>query len=214
MFTGIIEGIGVIASVQRNVEDIAIDVDTHSLIDNPVIGESIALNGVCLTVVKINGPILTFDLSAETIKRTTFANVKYGARMNLERAMRLGDRMGGHYVQGHVDCVGTITRITPSGEGYLVEIKLPTEGMRYVIEKGSIAISGISLTVADKLESSITIAVIPHTWDVTSLKELSSGSTVNVEYDIIAKYVENMVLPFNKPGNGNIDEDFLNRHGF
>ncbi len=214
MFTGIIEGIGVISSIKRNEEDFSIDVDTGGNVSDPQIGESVALDGVCLTVVKAVGATLTFDLSVETINRTSFKTAKPGDRLNLERALKLGDRLGGHIVSGHVDCVGALTRVTPSGEGYEIEVELPAEGMKYVIGKGSIAISGISLTVADKLERSVTVAIIPHTFEVTSLKGLKPGSTVNIEYDMMAKYVENIVKPYIGTGGGKIDKDFLARHGF
>lgn len=214
MFTGIIEGIGVISSIQRNEDDFAINVETGSNVSDPQIGESVALDGVCLTVVKAVGSTLTFDLSVETINRTSFKTAKQGDRLNLERALKLGDRLGGHIVSGHVDCVGALTRVTPSGEGYEIEVELPDEGMKYIIEKGSIAISGISLTVAAKLERSVTVAIIPHTFEVTSLKGLKPGSTVNIEYDMMAKYVENIVKPYIGDGGGKIDRDFLSKHGF
>jgi len=213
VFTGIIESIGKIASITRRAEDFSIAVDAGGAIANPVIGESVAVDGVCLTVVSFSGSILSFDVSAETISRSTFKNSKAGDTVNLERAMRLGDRVGGHLVSGHVDTVGEIRRITPSGEGFEVEIGLDRDGMKYIIEKGSIAISGISLTVAKKLEQGITIAVIPHTWKQTSLGGLRPGSAVNIEYDMIAKYVENFVNPGEKRGSG-IDSGFLARHGF
>jgi riboflavin synthase len=214
MFTGIIEGIGVISSIQRNEDDFAINVETGSNVSDPQIGESVALDGVCLTVVKAAGSLLTFDLSVETINRTSFKTAKQGDRLNLERALKLGDRLGGHIVSGHVDCVGALVRVTPSGEGYEIEVELPDEGMKYIIEKGSIAISGISLTVAAKLERSVTVAIIPHTFEVTSLKGLKPGSTVNIEYDMMAKYVENIVKPYIDTGGGKIDKDFLSKHGF
>ncbi|MBI5816790.1 MAG: riboflavin synthase [Nitrospinae bacterium] len=213
MFTGIIESAGKITSIARRAEDFSITVDAGGAMANPVIGESVAVDGVCLTVVSASGPNLVFDVSSETISRTTFKNAKPGGVVNLERAMRLGDRLGGHMVSGHVDCVGTVARISPAGEGYEVEISLPPEGMKYIIEKGSIAIAGISLTVASKLAGSVTIAVIPHTWQNTSLGASTPGTDVNIEYDMISKYVENFVNPGNKDKKG-IDAGFLARHGF
>ncbi|VAX24141.1 Riboflavin synthase eubacterial/eukaryotic [hydrothermal vent metagenome] len=213
MFTGIIEGIGVISAIRHGGGDISIDVDTGDAVIDPAIGESVALDGVCLTVVNAKGPILSFDISVETIARSNFKKVKVGTRLNLERAMRMGDRLGGHMVSGHVDCLGLIKKALPSGEGYEVEIELPEEGMKYVIEKGSISISGISLTVAKKLATGITIAVIPHTWEVTSLGGLSPGSPVNIEYDMIGKYVENFIQAFNTSG-GSITKEFLKDNGF
>lgn len=213
MFTGIIEGVGVITAIRRGDGDISIDVDTGSAVIDPKIGESVALDGVCLTVVNAVGSILSFDISVETIARSIFKKVKVGDKLNIERAMRMGDRLGGHMVSGHVDCLGSFKRATPSGEGYEVEIELPKDGMKYVIEKGSISISGISLTVASKLASGITIAIIPHTWEVTSLGRLSAGEPVNIEYDMIGKYVENFIEAFN-PSGGAITKEFLKEHGF
>jgi len=210
MFTGIIEGTGKITAIRRGSSDFSMDVDTAGSVPDPVIGESVALDGVCLTVTAMRGAILSFDVSAETAARTAFKNIRDGDTLNIERAMRLGDRVGGHLVSGHVDCVGMMTRADRSGQGYDIEIALPPDGMKYVIEKGSIAISGISLTVARKLARSVTVAVIPHTWGVTTLSSKRAGSQVNIEYDMIAKYVENFV----SPAGGGVDEDFLSRHGF
>ena len=213
MFTGIIEGTGVIRDIRRGSRDFSIDVDTGSAIPDPRVGESVALDGVCLTVVSSRGAVLSFDVSPETINRTTLREARRGGELNIERAMRLGDRVGGHLVSGHVDTVGELIRVTPSGAGHEIEVGLPVDGMKYIIEKGSIAIAGISLTVASKNERSITVAVIPHTWEVTTLKNLSTGSTVNIEYDMISKYVENFVKTSGRAGGG-VDMDFLSRHGF
>ena len=210
MFTGIIAGIGKIAAIRRGASDFSMDVDTAGAVADPVIGESVALDGVCLTVTAARGSALSFDVSGETVLRTAFKNIRDGDTVNIERAMRLGDRVGGHLVSGHVDCVGKMTRADPSGQGYDVEVELPPDGMKYVIEKGSIAISGVSLTVARKLARSVTVALIPHTWSVTTLSSKRPGSPVNIEYDMIAKYVENFV----KPEGGGVDEDILRRTGF
>lgn len=210
MFTGIIAGIGKITAIRRGPSDFSMDVDTAGAVPDPVIGESVALDGVCLTVTAMRGAILSFDVSAETVSRTAFKNIREGDTVNVERAMRLGDRVGGHLVSGHVDCVGKMTRADRSGQGYEIDVELAPDGMKYVIEKGSIAISGISLTVARKLARSVTVALIPHTWSVTTLSSKGPGAPVNIEYDMIAKYVENFV----KPAGGGIDKDFLSLHGF
>lgn len=210
MFTGIIAGIGKITAIRRGSSDFSMDVDTAGAVPDPVIGESVALDGACLTVTAMRGAILSFDVSAETVSRTAFKNIREGDAVNIERAMRLGDRLGGHLVSGHVDCVGKMTRADRSGQGYEIEVELAPDGMKYVIDKGSIAISGISLTVARKLARSVTVALIPHTWSVTTLSLKRPGSPVNIEYDMIARYVENFV----KPAGGGVDEDFLSRHGF
>ena len=201
-------------NVQRREKDFRLTVDCRSLVESPKLGESVAVDGVCLTVVEAAGALLSFDVSVETINRTNFKELAVGREVNLERALALGDRLGGHIMQGHVDCVGWLRRLSRMGEGYEMEVELPAEGMRYVVEKGSIAISGISLTVAARLERSITVALIPHTFEVTSLKTVTTGSTVNVEYDIIAKYVENLVKPYSAPSGGAITEETLRRGGF
>lgn len=213
MFTGIVIGMGEIVAIRRGDQDFSIDVDTGSAIADPQIGESVSLEGVCLTVVSINGSTLTFDISAETIDRSTFKNAQVGDKLNMERAARMGDPLGGHLVSGHVDCVGTLTRVTPVGEGYEIEIELPADGMKYVIEKGSISISGISLTVAYKKEKSVTVAIIPHTWEVTTLGGLSTGEPVNIEYDMIGKYIESFVQALNPPGQ-RINKELTDKSGF
>lgn len=213
MFTGIVEGVGTIKTVRRAVADLSLKVDTGSYVDNPVIGESVALNGVCLTVVTINGSVLTFDVSSETLSRTTFKDVKTGDKVNIERATRLGGRMGGHLVSGHIDTVGTLARCDAVGDGYEIEVSLPQSDMKYIIEKGSIAVDGMSLTVAVKRERSFTVAVIPHTYNETRLNTLKLGSFVNIEYDMIAKYVENFVNTAVSSG-GSVDKEFLKKHGF
>ena len=210
MFTGIIEGIGNVTAIKPRKGDITISVDTGPFIENPVIGESVAVEGACLTVIKINGSVLDFDVSKETLDKTTLSNIKRGGKVNLERAMMMGSRLGGHLVSGHIDTTAVVKQITPSGDGYTLEVSLDDRGMRYIIEKGSVALSGISLTVAEKRKGSITVALIPHTWKETTLCLCQTGSVLNVEYDMIAKYIENFVTP----ESGGVSKDFLSRHGF
>jgi riboflavin synthase len=210
MFTGIIEGLGVVVAINRRGPNFSLTIDTKTVIIDPVIGESIACDGVCLTVTKINGTNLDFDVSAETIDRSTFGKIRIGGKVNLERALALGGRVGGHLVAGHVDRVGKIVGVVPVGAGYEIEIALDDAGMRYIIDKGSIAIAGISLTVARKKERSVIVAVIPHTMTATTLANAGPGIEVNVEYDMIGKYVENFV----NPTRGGISLETLGRHGF
>lgn len=214
MFTGIVAGIGTVKNVMRREGDFRLAIDTGAVVEAPSLGESVAVDGVCLTVVEANGGILSFDVSLETINRTDFKEMRQGREVNLERAMAVGDRLGGHIMQGHVDCVGVLKKMDRAGEGYEMEVELPREGMRYVVEKGSIAISGISLTVARALERSITVALIPHTFLMTNLKTKTTGSKVNIEYDIIAKYVENLVKPYTGSSEGRITGEMLKRSGF
>jgi riboflavin synthase len=214
MFTGIIEGLGEIKSIRSGSKSFSLDIDTGDVLENPSLGESVAIDGVCLTIVAWKHSIMSFDVSKETLNRTTFNDLREGNRVNLERAMRLGDRVGGHIVQGHVDSVGTLVKVATSGNGYEVEVEPKIEAMKYIIEKGSIAISGISLTVAKKNKRTFSIAIIPHTWETTTLKFKKQGSKVNIECDMIAKYVENLVKPFNVRSGNDIDESFLGNHGF
>lgn len=212
MFTGIIIGVGKIGAVRHGAQGLSMDVDTAGAVPDPVIGESVALNGVCLTVTAARGALLTFDVSAETLRRTTFSGAAPGREVNIERALRLGDRLGGHLVQGHVDGVGTVAAVTPAGEGYELEIELPPDGVRYSVEKGSIAVDGVSLTVARKTGANIAIAIIPHTWANTTLRTARPGTAVNIEYDMMAKYVENFTRPL--ISGGGVSEELLRRAGF
>lgn len=195
MFTGLIEEVGEIVSVSRIGGGRKISVKANEVMDDLKIDDSIALNGVCQTVVSRTDK--TFDVEAveETLRKTTLHDLKPGEKINLERAAALGDRMGGHLVQGHVDCTGHILRINPESTGRLVWIAFPEKFSRYVVPQGSICIHGISLTVAKVEGAKFMVSIIPHTWDVTVLKKMKPGSVVNLEFDIIGKYVEKMVEP-------------------
>jgi riboflavin synthase len=157
------------------------------------IGDSVCINGVCLTVVAASGPRVEFDAIAETLRRSNLGELRAGDRVNLERAMAAGARFGGHIVQGHVDAVGRVSRIAPEATSHLVRVETPPEFLRYVVEKGSIAIDGISLTIAAVDTSSFTVAIIPHTWSVTTLGLRRPGDRVNLEADVLAKYVERLL---------------------
>ncbi|MHB1191328.1 MAG: riboflavin synthase, partial [Armatimonadota bacterium] len=156
-------------------------------------GDSVAVNGTCLTVVRIAPPLLEFDAVSETVERTTLARLRPGDPVNLERALRAGDRLGGHMVQGHVDGTGRLSEMRKAGNQTLLRFAAPTEILRYVVEKGSIAVDGASLTVAEVDGGSFAVAVIPHTLAETTLGDLSTGSAVNLETDIIGKYVYKFV---------------------
>ena len=190
MFTGIIEELGEVREASPHRLIIAARTVTA---DSPI-GASIAVDGCCLTVVENTGGTLAFDLSEETLARTSLRRLQPGTDVNLERPVTLAARLGGHMVQGHVDGVGTIAEIDPQPEGSAVfEVDLPADLMRYVVEKGSITIDGISLTVAGIDASRVTIAVIPHTLAVTTLGTAVIGDPVNIEVDVIAKYVERLM---------------------
>lgn len=190
MFTGIIEATSEVVSYDGTVLQVALP---HVERWEPIkIGESIAVNGACLTVV--SSPPLTFELSEETVGRTAFRNLKAGSMVNLERAARLGDRLGGHLVQGHVDTVGTLVSIEPTGQAHIYRWKVAASYDRYLIDKGSITLNGISLTVVSPAEGEFDTWIIPHTLGETNLGVLRPGDLVNVEFDVIARYVEKMTI--------------------
>lgn len=193
MFTGLIECEGVITRAERTAGGMRLEVYSPEFGRDMAIGDSIAVDGVCLTVVKfIRGAFLT-DVSAETLDRTTLGALQPGAKVNLERALRLSDRLGGHLVSGHVDGVGTLELRQPTGKFTVYQFQAPANVMRYIVEKGSIAVDGISLTVAKLGPAGFTAAVIPQTESVTTLKDKAIGAPVNLEADMLAKYVERFV---------------------
>jgi riboflavin synthase len=197
MFTGIIEHVGRIDSLQHLSGGARLRVDAGPLAASLAISGSIAVNGCCLTAVEIDGGIFTADLSAETLRRTSLGEMKPGARVNLERPLTAGKELGGHFVQGHVDGVGRVTRLAPEGTNWWLGVRVPAEIERYVAMKGSIAIDGISLTVASigpgEGGSIVEAAIIPYTYAHTNLQSLAPGDAVNLEADILAKYVERLV---------------------
>jgi len=189
MFTGIVEELGEVASR----EDGRIVVRCATVTDDSSIGASVAVNGVCLTVVENDGRSLAFDLSPETLSRTTLGGLREGSPVNLERPVTLATRLGGHLVQGHVDGVGAIARIARNGDGVELTVEAPDAVVRYLVEKGSVAVDGVSLTVAGRSARTFDVALIPHTLDVTTLGRSKPGDPVNLEADVIAKYVEGLL---------------------
>lgn len=184
MFTGIVEELGEVESrVGRKLRIRATDT-----LEGVVLGDSIAVNGCCLTVVDFGDGWWEADVTDETYSRTDLGDLESGHRVNLERPVRLVDRLGGHLVQGHVDAVGEIARPVPD-----LEVSIPQDLMRYVVTKGSITVDGVSLTVVDVLEGGFTVAVIPHTAEVTTLGHKAVGDRVNIEVDVVAKYVESLL---------------------
>jgi riboflavin synthase len=189
MFTGLIECKGIITRVERVDGGLRLEIYAPEFGRDMAIGDSVAVDGVCLTLVKfIRGAFLA-DVSQETLERTTLGNLKQGVSANLERALRFSDRLGGHLVTGHIDGVGQIVNRRPAGNSALYQFRAPAWIMRYLTAKGSIAVDGISLTVADLVQDGFTAAVIPHTEEVTTLKEKPIGAGVNLEIDPIARYV-------------------------
>jgi riboflavin synthase len=194
MFTGIIEEIGEVAEVIDAHDFRILRIHAGTVMDDLTLGSSIAVNGVCLTARSITPTGFSADLSRETINRTSLVSLKPGSMVNLERSMRVDSRLGGHIVQGHVDGVGRIRNFDRRGDAWDLEIQYPEAESRYIIEKGSISIDGISLTVASLEGSDVfSVAIIPHTFDNTNLKAAKTGDLVNLEFDILAKYVEKMI---------------------
>lgn len=196
MFTGIIEELGTIRKITLARDGARLEVSAGTVLTDAKLGDSIAVNGVCLTVVDKSSDWFAADVSAETLRRTSLKQAQTGTRVNLERAMAANSRFGGHIVQGHVDGTGQFLEAKTSGDGWVVRIGFPPELARYIVEKGSITVDGISLTIATLGDGWFEIAVIPHTWKATNLSALQRGAAVNLEVDIIAKYVERMMQPF------------------
>jgi riboflavin synthase len=193
VFTGIIEELGRVQSVEQRGEGVRLVVEARTVMEGTLEGDSIAVNGVCLTAVDVRNGSFAADGSRETLQRSTLGRLRAGSVVNLERAVTPSTRLGGHIVQGHVDARGRFLSATEHGGSWTVRIAYPREMARYLVFKGSVAVEGISLTVAALNEEYFEIAVIPKTWDVTNLSHLKSNDEVNLEADIIAKYVERIL---------------------
>ena len=216
MFTGIIEELGKIAGIKKGTKSAVLGVDSAIVVGDVKLGDSISVNGVCLTVVGFTKSSFSAEVMAETLRRSNLGGLKAGGKVNLERALRPTDRMGGHFVSGHIDGVGTIKSVVKEDIADVFTIAAPPEVLKYVIEKGSIAVDGISLTVVDMTEDAFRVSLIPHTSANTTLGFKKAGDTVNLESDLIAKYIERL-LKKSSPGpdgGGGIDQGFLARHGF
>ena len=193
MFTGLVIETGELLSLERAGESARLTLRAPSTGPSAQIGDSIAVNGCCLTVTVRDGERLTFDLLAETLRVTNLGDLASGARVNLEPALGAGAKLGGHFVQGHVDTTAEVLDFSPHGQDFRLEIALPSDFAQYVAFKGSIAVDGISLTVAEVREASFVCWIIPHTREVTNLRERRKGGRVNLEFDLLAKYVERIV---------------------
>ena len=213
MFTGLVEGVGVLAGLTPLAEGLRLTVKTSFPVSELALGESVAVAGACLTVVTLDAPRASFEISTETAARTTFPLKKAGDRVNLERALRLGDRLGGHLVTGHVDGIGVVREVRPGPAHIRLKFELPANLSRLVIEKGSIAVDGISLTVNTCQGTTFTVNVIPHTARATTLASLKVGDRVNLETDIIGKYVARLLGKDDPQGEG-VTPELLARHGF
>ena len=208
MFTGIIEEVGLVKTITNN----KIVVKCSNILSQIALGDSVAVNGVCLTVTAFDDSEFCADISPETFRVTNLQNIRPDNLVNLERAMPANGRFGGHIVSGHIDGVGQVVSIRPNSNFYDLEIKLNSTEVKYVIKKGSITINGISLTVADVVNDTVKLAIIPHTFENTNLKGLKIGDIVNVEVDIFAKYIEKFLST--SDNKSRIDVDFLQRNGF
>jgi riboflavin synthase len=194
MFTGIIETVGEVKEIERE-EDHArliVSLDEKYLTDSKL-GDSISINGVCLTVVEMEAGSVSFDAVYETMRRSSLGHLASGDLVNIELAMRADGRFGGHMVQGHVDAIGNIASIRQHDNAFSIFIDVPRDLMKYIVSKGSVAVDGISLTVVDADDRTFSVAIIPHTWEHTNLSERRAGDAVNIETDIIGKYVERIV---------------------
>lgn len=196
MFTGIIEETGTVETTDRHGSILRARINAGPILEGMVVGDSIAVNGCCLTAIALDATGFTCELTSETLWRTAFEDrLKPGARVNLERPMKANGRFDGHIVQGHVDGVGTVKELRRDGTAATLVVEPPPELLRYLVEKGSIAVDGISLTVAALVGPAFTVAIIPYTLDATNLRDAQPGDPVNLEVDVIAKYVERLLAP-------------------
>ena len=210
MFTGIIEEMGTVRRLNQSPNRCELELSASKVLEGTQIGDSIAVNGVCLTVIRLGEEHFTADVMPETLRRSNLGQLKPGSKVNLERAMAANGRFGGHIVAGHIDGTGKILAMQPEGNAVLVTISATPELLRYVVEKGSIAIDGISLTVAKVSHTDFTVSLIPHTGEETTLLKHRPGEIVNLETDIIGKYVEKLMHP---KSNG-VTMELLQQNGF
>lgn len=217
MFTGLVEEIGIVEKITRGTKSAKITIKAHKVLDNLKLGDSISTNGVCLTVVDFNKYTFSVDVMAETIRRSNLKNLSVGSNVNLERALQLKSRLGGHIVSGHIDGVGTISSYKTEDNAIWITINTSPELLKYIVEKGSIAIDGVSLTVAYVDNKTFKVSIIPHTKEVTSLLKNNIGDEVNLECDIVGKYVEKLLLGKEDSSSSKskgIDLEFLSSNGF
>ena len=210
MFTGIIEEVGRVARIGGG----SLVIDCQKVLEDVHLGDSIAVNGVCLTVTHFDRSSFTADVMPETVRRTSLAELKKGSPVNLERALTLASRLGGHIVSGHIDGTGEIVKFADEGNAILMTVSAESGLLRYIVEKGSVALDGISLTVASVTDHDFTVSLIPHTREVTNLGSKKLGSPINIETDVLGKYVEKMLGGSKAPAKRTLTLDFLRENGF
>jgi riboflavin synthase len=193
VFTGIVRERGRVAAIDGGEAGVRLRIDAPETAAQAAVGDSVAINGVCLTVTERNGASLSFDAVPETLARTALGRLAAGSAVNLEPALRAGEPLGGHYVQGHVDGVGRVRSIEPEGDGVRLAVETPTELLRYCVEKGSITVEGVALTIAALRDHGFEVALIPHTLAETTFATIAPGDPVNLETDVLAKYVERLI---------------------
>jgi len=222
MFTGLIKELGEVQSIQRNSEGKIINFKSHKLVRDMGIDDSVAINGVCQTIISKSSTSFAVQAVHITLEKTTLGSLKVGDLVNMELALRLADRLGGHLVQGHVNGIGTITDIKNYGDNYVMNFGATPELMKYMVKEGSITLHGISLTISDlwREKNMAQVSVIPHTWNHTLFHKMWIGDKLNIEVDILAKYVENLILYGNNTSKNvnnkksTITEDWLSSKGF
>jgi len=216
MFTGIVEEIGRIGNIMRGHSSIRLLINCAKILEDAKIGDSIAVNGICLTVMEQGKGFFLADIMPETMRRTTLYNLQVSDPVNLERALKYTDRFGGHFVSGHIDDIGTVANRVIEDNAVWLTIQASENILRYIIMKGSVALDGISLTVADVNDNSFKVSMIPHTASVTILGSKRAGDLVNIECDVIAKYIEKLLVSNNHRSTGkkDISTDFLKENGF
>ena len=214
MFTGIVESMGRVRGIKRGAQSFQIDIQAEAILDDVKLGDSIAVNGVCLTVNSYDSQHFTADVMPETMDKTTLKHLKSGEYVNLERALRVGDRLGGHIVQGHVDAVGIIKAKEKRDIAYVYTIKAPAQVLHYTVPKGSITVDGVSLTVIDVLPDSFTVSLIPHSAEQTILGRKQAGDYVNLESDILGRYIEKLLQTGGDKETSSLSVSFLAENGF
>lgn len=217
MFTGLVEEIGEVLKISKGTNSSKISIKAENILDGVKLGDSIAVNGTCVTVVEFKKNFFTVDVMAETLRMSNLKDLKIGTKVNLERALRLGDRLGGHIVSGHIDGTGKIINIRNEDISTWIDVELSQELLKYVVSKGSITIDGVSLTVAELNKNYFSVSLIPHTKVETILNYKKIGALVNIECDLIGKYVERMISNSDEKVNdksGSVNVEKLKEYGF